>query len=70
MLGISVAQVFLPMGTFWLMPNTDTQCTVRGGGRPKSREQILCLNFSCFDTKYEFLLHKSFPPVTDRYKDQ
>jgi len=51
------------------MHNTDTQYTVRGGGRPKGRRNFLCLNFSHFDIKYEFLLHKSFA-ATDRYKDQ
>ena len=38
-------------------------------GRPKGRRNFLCLNFSHFDIKYEFLLHKSFA-ATDRYKDQ
>lgn len=47
MLGISVAQVFLPMGTFWLMPNTDTQCTVREG-RGKAKEQRTIFMFKFF----------------------
>ena len=46
-------QVFLLMGEVWLMHNADTQCAVEGEGRPKGREEFLCLNFSCLAIKYE-----------------
>ena len=49
-----VEQVFLLMGEVRSMHNADTQCTVRGEGRPKGREEFLCLNFSCLAVKHEF----------------
>ena len=36
------------------MRNAHTQCTVRGERRPKGREELLCLDFSCLAIKYEF----------------
>ena len=36
------------------MPNADTRCTVRGDRRPKGREHLLCLSFSCLAIKREF----------------
>ena len=41
-------------GEVWLMRNAHTQCTVRGERRPKGREELLCLDFSCLAIKYEF----------------
>ena len=36
------------------MYNADTQCTVGGERKPKGREEVLCLDFSCLAIKYEF----------------
>ena len=49
-----VEQVFLLMREDWSMHNADTQCTVGGEGRPKGREEFLCLNLSCLAIKHEF----------------
>ena len=42
MLLFMAEQVFLLTGKVWSMHNADTQCTVRGEGRPKGREEFLC----------------------------
>ena len=47
-------QVFLLMEEVWSTHNADTQCTVWGEGRPKGREEFLCLNFSCLAIKDGF----------------
>ena len=72
-----VEQVFLPMGEVWSMHKADTQSTVWGERRPKSREEVLCLNFSCLAVKYEFYfttfniriscIHLRTPPASTHY---
>ena len=55
MLLFMVEQVFLLMGEVWVMHNAGTQCRVGDEGRPKVREEFLCLNFSCLDTNKSFI---------------
>ena len=50
-----VEQVFLLMGEVWSMHNAHTQGTVRGEGRPKRREELLGLNFSCLAINMNFI---------------
>ena len=57
MLFFLAEQVFLPMGRFGRCLKQDAQCGVEW--RPEGREELLCLNFSCFAIKYGFLAHKS-----------
>ena len=47
-----VEQVFLPTRMVWWMQIVDAQCTAEG--RPKGRENFVCLNFSYLAIKYEF----------------
>ena len=58
MLVFVVEQVFLPTWMVWWIQNVDARCTAEG--RPKGRENFVCLNFSCFAIKYElyFTVHK------------
>ena len=37
----------------------DAQNNLRGGWRPKGREYVLCVNFSCLALKCEFLFHQA-----------
>ena len=56
MLLFTADQVFLLMVEVWLMHDADMQHTVGGERRPRGREDVLCLNFSCLAIKYEFYL--------------
>ena len=53
-----IEQVFLLMGEFWSIHNTDTQCTVGGERRPKGREDFFMFKFFLSCHKIRILFHK------------